>query len=103
MFNTGHALLLAGTRFLRPPIFRRLSGSTAGESPTAIRRDACRITGNYAAVYPPVHPLKSPGNFRAIARLISGTFPPQCRRTTTVIAGIFAGHFLVIFPAYARH
>jgi hypothetical protein len=103
MFNTGHALLLVSTRFLRPPIFRRLSGGTAGESPTAIRRDTRRLTGNYAAVYLPVHPLKSPGNFRAIARLISGTFPPQCLRTTTVIAGTFAGHFPVIFPAYARH
>ena len=74
MFDIVHALLLVGTRFLRPPIFRRLSGGTAGESPTATCRDTRRLTGNYAAVYPPVHPLKPPGNFRAIARLISGTF-----------------------------
>jgi hypothetical protein len=79
-----------------------LSGGNAGESPTAIRRDTRRITGNYAAVYPPVHPVKSPRNFRAIARPISGTFLPQCRRTTAVIVGTFAGHIPVIFPAYAR-
>jgi hypothetical protein len=103
MFNTGHALLLVGTRFLHPPVFRRLSGGNAGESPTAIRRDTRRITGNFAAVYPPVHPVKSTGNFRATARQFSGTFPPQCRRIATVIAGTFAGHIPVIFPAYARH
>jgi hypothetical protein len=103
MFNTGHALLLVGTRFLHPPIYRRLSGGNAVESPTAIRRDSRRITGNYAAVYPPVHPVKSPGNFRAIARQFSGTFPPQCRRTSAVIVDTFAGHIPVIFPAYARH
>jgi hypothetical protein len=97
MFNTGHALLLVGTRFLHPPIFRRLSGGNAGESLTAIRRDNRRITGNYAAVYPPVHPVKLPGNFRATGRQFSGTFPPQCRRTTAVIAGKFADHIPVIF------
>jgi hypothetical protein len=103
MFNTGHALLLVGTRFLHPPIFRRLSGGNAGESPTAIRPDTRRITGNCAAAYPPVYPVKSPGNFRATARQFSGTFPPQCWQIATVIAGTFAGHIPVIFPAYGRH
>jgi hypothetical protein len=103
MFNTGHALLLVGTRILHPPIYLRLSGGNAGESPTAIRRDTRRITDNYAAVYAPVHPVKSPGNFRATARHFSGTFPPQWRRAASVIVGTFAGHIPVIFPAYARH
>jgi hypothetical protein len=103
MFNTVHALLLVGTRFLRPPIFRRLSGGNAGESPTAIRQDSRRITGNYAAAYPPVHPVKSPGNFRATSGQFSVTFPPQRRRTAAVIVGTFAGHIPVIFPAYAHH
>jgi len=103
LFNTDHALLLRQRRFLVPPKFRRFSGGNAGESPTAIRQDTRRNVGNNAGVNPPVHPVKSPGNFRAIARLISGIFPPQCWQTAAGITGAIAGHFPVIFPAYARH
>ena len=70
LFRT-HALLLVGTRILRPPIFRRISSGNANGFPATIRRDFHRITGDVAADYPAFYPLKLPDNLRATA----GNFP----------------------------
>jgi hypothetical protein len=106
MFGKGHALLLVDTRFWQPPIVRQISGQNAGQLPSTIRCDASRITGQNNAGHPPVQLVKTPVNFRAIAR----RFPPSFRSISRILApryrqnsddktGAFARHFPVKFRA----
>lgn len=65
-FKTEEALPLRQRRIWPPPIFRRMSGSSASGLPAAIRRDAHGITLVIYAVNPPEYPAQLPGNLRAI-------------------------------------